>query len=327
MRKVAIEMNEVAVIIPAYNAERTIARSISSVLASTIPVDVIVVDDGSSDSTGKIADNYAKECPRVRVVHQLNAGAYSARLTGVEKCDAKYLAFVDADDMVEPGMYEEMLKFAKLHDLDIVQCECVGSRRLADGDELFMTRQEVLEKVIHPRLIMGRDAVSVWDKLYRRSVLRLPFEQSDIMMFEDLAFNLQAFLFVQKVGYLRRGLYRYNVNDGSSVRNFKMKNVADLKEAIRFRDLFIPKYGMIVPDGMLDNWICMNVLNMWKVACTAPIRDGVPRNDKIRALLDLPEVAHAFEATGRSLARSVMRNCFAVAFSGLVRRIKGFVAG
>ena len=320
-------MSEVAVIIPAYNAERTIARSISSVLASTIPVDVIVVDDGSLDSTGKIADDYAEEYPRVKVVHQVNAGAYSARLTGVEKCDAEYLAFVDADDMVEPSMYEEMLKFAKLHDLDIVQCECVGSHRLADGDELFMTRQEVLEKVVHPRLIMGCDAVSVWDKLYRRSVLRLPFEQSRIMMFEDLAFNLQAFLFVQNVGYLRRGLYRYNVNAGSSVRNFKMKNVADLKEAIRFRDLFIPKYGMIVQDCMFDGWICRNVLNMWKVACTAPMRDSVPRYDKIRALLDLPEVAHAFEATGRSFVRRVMRNHFVVAFSGLVRRVKVFFAG
>lgn len=318
-------MNEVAVIIPAYNAERTIASSISSILASTIPVDVIVVDDGSTDCTGKIADEYAEKSPRVKVVHQLNAGAYSARLTGVEKCDAKYLAFVDADDMVEPGMYEEMLEFAKLHDLDIVQCECVGSRRLADGDELFMTRQEVLEKVVRPRLVMGRDAVSVWDKLYRRSVLRLPFEQSDIMMFEDLAFNLQAFLFVQKVGYLRRGLYRYNVNAGSSVRNFKMKNVSDLKEAIRFRDLFIPKYEMSVPDGAFDDWICRNVLNMWKVACTAPIRDGVPRNDKIRALLDLPEVSRAFVDTGRGGQLRAMHNPVVVGAIGLVRKLKGLL--
>ena len=317
---------EVSIIVPAYNAQETLPSALDSLVQQTLAdIEIIVVDDGSTDATGQIADDYAKKDPRIRVVHQANGGAYTARLAGMKKSSAPFLAFIDADDAVEPEMYAELLKFATDNKLDLAQCECVGSPLCGVGDELILSRQDVLDKVVRPRLVEGVNAVSVWDKLYLTSSLKLPFRSSNIMMFEDLAFNLQAFLGVSRVGYLRKGLYRYNVNAGSSVRNFRMKNIEDLKEVLHFRNEFIPLYCVNVQKSAMDNWICRNVKNMWKVACTAPIRDGVARSEKISALLDLPEVKEAFADTGRVGQLRAMHNPVVVSAIGLVRRLKGFL--
>ena len=80
-------------------------------------------------------------------------------------------------------------------------------------------------------------------------------------MFEDLAINLQAFVRVKRVGVLDQGLYHYNVGDGSSVRNFKRKNIDDFLEAIRFRKKFLPRYGVGPNDPVLDKWVAKNLRN------------------------------------------------------------------
>ena len=164
-------MNEVTVIIPAYNAERTVGRAVKSVLASTVTVDVVVVDDGSSDATAAAAEKAAAECAAergssFRLVRQANAGAYTARVRALAGVETPYFAFVDADDAVEPSMYERLLAFSRANDLDIAQCDAVGASA-GGGPELFLGESEVREKVVLPRLLRGEGAVSVWDKLYR----------------------------------------------------------------------------------------------------------------------------------------------------------------
>ena len=214
-------MNEVTVIIPAYNAEWTVGRAVRSVLASTVPVDVVVVDDGSSDATAAAAEKAAAECAAergssFRLVRQANAGAYTARVRALAGVETPYFAFVDADDAVEPSMYERLLAFSRANDLDIAQCDAVGAARAAVPQELFLGEAQVREKVVLPRLMRGEGAVSVWDKLYRNRLGGAGFEPSDIMMFEDLAINLQLFVGAERVGYLHEGLYRYDVNPGSA---------------------------------------------------------------------------------------------------------------
>ena len=314
---------EVSIIIPAYNAQDTLHNALDSLLQQTLSnVEIIVVDDGSTDATGQIAENYAKKDSRIRVIRQSNAGAYTARLAGIEKSSAPFLGFVDADDAVEPEMYAELLRFAKDNRLDIAQCVCAGSPLSGLNDDLFLSRQDVVAKIVYPRLVEGRDAVFVWDKLYSKASLKLPFRSSNIMMFDDLAFNLQAFHDVSRVGYLRKGLYSYNVNAGSSVRNFRMKNIEDLKEALRFRHEIIPLYDLNISKATMYNWTCRNVKNMWKVACVAPILDGVARSEKISTLLNLPEVQEAFVATRRVWQLRAMRNPIVISAIGFARSLK-----
>lgn len=316
-------MNEVTVIIPAYNAERTVERTVRSVLASTLPVDVIVVDDGSTDGTAAAVEALAESVRNgamLRVVRQPNAGAYTARLRGLAEAHTPYVAFADADDAVEPLMYERLLAFSRANDLDIAQCDAAGAPRANISQELFLDEAEVREKVVLPRLLRGEGAVSVWDKLYRNRFKGAKFEPSDIMMFEDLAINLQFFVGAKRIGYLHEGLYRYDVNPGSSVRNFRLKNVSDLREAIRFREKFLPQLvGGDCDARVMAAWIVRNVRNMYLVACSAPVRDGVPRIEKVRALLDLPVVASAFAALGLGLCRRAMRTRAVVALAFAVR--------
>ena len=249
-------ISEVVVIVPAYNAEKTIMRTVESLKRQTIPIEIVVVDDGSA---------VPLSIEGVRVIHQANAGAYTARLNGVAQTSAPFIGFVDADDEIEPDMYEKMLNLAKTYELDVVQCGVFGTL-LPGNAEILSCEADVRSRIVTPMLIKGDCSAFVWDKLYRRSVCfgdlsTRPFEKSGIFMFDDLAINLQAFTRVKRVGMLMQGLYHYNVGDGSSVRNFKRKNIEDLKEAIRFRAKFLPYYGVEANDPVYEKWIKKNLRN------------------------------------------------------------------
>ena len=103
-------MPKVSVIVPVYNAERYLAQCVDSILAQTLQdMQVILVDDGSTDSSPAICDAYAGKDRRVQVIHKVNGRAASARNAGLRAAAGEYVAFVDADDWISPEMYEAML--------------------------------------------------------------------------------------------------------------------------------------------------------------------------------------------------------------------------
>ena len=291
----------ISVIIPAYNAERTLERTVRSVMASAIPLDVLIVDDGSTDGTRELADRLLQEnadslrgvedslpyqnqtC--LHVIHQPNSGCYQARVNALKQIKTPYFGFVDADDTVDPDMYERMLAFAQEYDLDIVECDVVGGIRNDGVDEFFTSRDEIAQKVIRPVIAEGCGCMFVWNKLYRRRNVKL--EPSPIFMFEDMALNLQLFDGVGKFGRLHEGLYHYDVNPGSSVKNFRRKNVDDLKEVIRFRKEYLPRYGIANDDPAHERWLRKNVRNMYITAASACCSDWSTRVSNVRYLFDV----------------------------------------
>ena len=103
-------MPELSVIVPVYNAEAYLRKCISSILQQTYSdLEVILVNDGSIDSSGKIAQEIADEDDRVKVINQINQGVSSARNTGLRIAAGRYVGFVDADDWIEPTMYETLI--------------------------------------------------------------------------------------------------------------------------------------------------------------------------------------------------------------------------
>ena len=113
----------ISVIVPAFNVESTIIRTLDSILAQTYPeIEVIVVDDGSADETGRVIDNYVSQHKRVMVIHTKNQGVTVARLTGVAQASGEWIGFVDGDDEIEPDMYELLLKNAERYGADISHC-------------------------------------------------------------------------------------------------------------------------------------------------------------------------------------------------------------
>ena len=106
-------MISVSVIVPVYNAERYLERCVNSIFAQTFTdYELILVDDGSTDGSGKMCDDYAQSNPQVCVIHQANQGVSAARQKGLDAANGQYVIFADPDDWVEPTMLEELLEVA-----------------------------------------------------------------------------------------------------------------------------------------------------------------------------------------------------------------------
>lgn len=113
----------ISVIIPAFNVESTIIRTLNSVLAQTYSeIEIIVVNDGSTDKTSKIVNYYAEQYSRVKVIHTQNQGVTAARLAGIGAASGEWIGFVDGDDEIEADMYELLLKNAEQYGADISHC-------------------------------------------------------------------------------------------------------------------------------------------------------------------------------------------------------------
>lgn len=160
----------ISVVVPVYNAERWLERCVDSVLGQTHPeLELILVDDGSTDGSGVLCDGFAARDTRVRVVHKANAGVSAARNDGIEAARGEWLAFCDNDDFYAPGMLSRLLELCLAHDADIAQCVCVRgtAENLPTPPPLpprIFTGREMLED------FYTRASIYVWDKLYRRRV-------------------------------------------------------------------------------------------------------------------------------------------------------------
>lgn len=237
-------MTKVSVIIPAYNAVTTVERTIRSVLASTIPVEVFVVDDGSTDGTGDLLDRMERELSpvngaRLVVMHQPNSGAYQARLNALKKIKTPYFGFVDADDAVDPKMYEKMLAALERENLDAVQCGYDVSDGVMEGRSEGVEYESEVVRVISGKkltkykfsyLVNPKVSCFIWDKLYRNQYDFNSFEETDrVTNFDDMIFNLQFFRRINRLGFLDEKLYKYSQTEGSAVHSFGLRQKHDFK--------------------------------------------------------------------------------------------------
>lgn len=116
-------MPKVSVIVPVYNVENYIRKCLDSIISQTLKdIEIILVDDGSEDNSGKICDEYAEKDSRIIVIHQKNNGLSNARNTGLNIASGEYIGFVDSDDYIKSEMYSEMYQTAEKTDADMVLC-------------------------------------------------------------------------------------------------------------------------------------------------------------------------------------------------------------
>ncbi len=116
----------ISIIMPIYKAEDYLNNSITSILNQTLEnFELILVDDGSPDNSGKICDELALNDNRIKVIHKENGGASTARNAGLDIAQGEFIAFVDSDDWIEPNMFETLFNLAKEHNADISQCNYI----------------------------------------------------------------------------------------------------------------------------------------------------------------------------------------------------------
>ena len=201
---------KVSVIIPAYNAEQYLARCLDSVVVQTMPdFECIIVDDGSTDKTGVIADSYAKKDARFQVIHQSNGGVAVARQRGIDTASGIYTIQFDADDWVEANILDEMLLEAKKTDADIVICDINVITPLEDIT--YSQKPISSDSQVVLGLIMHELHCSLCNKLIKRECytkfnIRFPVAK----LSEDQYILLCLLSHPIKIGYTCNTLYHYD---------------------------------------------------------------------------------------------------------------------
>lgn len=282
---------KVAVIIPAYNASGTLSISVRSLMLQTLKdLQIIIVNDGSIDNTSDIARQFADEDSRILILEKSNGGAYSARRYALDYVNAEYVGFMDADDKIKSEMYEHMYNFAKTHNLEVVRCDTVLANYQHKENEVYTNRKQVYDNILYPMLVEGVGYPTVWDHIYKVPDNGFKLVESNIMMGEDMVLNLQFLKDITTYGWLHEPLYYYQINDGSSVRNYKPKHVDDFQENIRFRKHILkPWYNIEFTDDISRMWVVKNLYNNFLVAATANAPSWSYRMTNIHRLLAIPE--------------------------------------
>lgn len=178
----------VSVVVPVYNAEDTLRRCINSLLCQTVPIDIILVNDGSTDMSLEICEEYEKNNANIQLINQANGGVAKARNVGMKSAVGEYIGFVDSDDYVEPNTFEILSSLMSVSDGDLVSF--YANSHYKDEREYYSVDKEEFAA-----LIVGSEYIGgyPWNKLFCRSVIEregLTFSE-DIHCLEDKLFCLQ----------------------------------------------------------------------------------------------------------------------------------------
>lgn len=204
---------KISVIVPVYNSAAFLRPCVDSILAQTFSdLEILLIDDGSSDESPALCDAYAAQDPRVISVHQANAGAAAARNHGLELSTGTYITFVDSDDYIDPDMYEKMMSINAEYNCDLVICDCF--KEYDTGRELYTHElsggyydRERMKREYFPQLLMTKSVeypvtISNCLLLIRREVI----ERQKIRYPEGIRFS-EDLLFGAEVGYAANSLY------------------------------------------------------------------------------------------------------------------------
>ena len=261
---------KVSIIIPVYNVEKYIYDCVDRVLTQTLQdIEIILVDDGSCDNSGKICDDYAKKDKRVKVIHQVNGKQGKARNEGVKIATGEYIGFVDGDDCISSYMYEELYNKAKATDADIVMCDYyrfLGPGRVSSKksriDKIFL-KKDVFNMNSLPYTLNRRNFFCIavcWNKLFKRDFYLKNLKFPENIIFEDSPVMFDAFVKAEKISVVNKKLYYYRVNrqDSSSV-----------SKDGKVLDLF--KSGNLT----LDNLLCFDYNKFRKFVIASIVRDYI----------------------------------------------------
>lgn len=216
-----------SIVIPIYNAARFLPRCLESLIGQTYTnLEIICVDDGSTDDSGRILDEYAARDARLKVLHRENAGVSAARNRGMALATGELITFVDADDWLEPGAYEQVIPCMQ-KGVDLV---CFGSYVDGKVEDCCLAGMKEHQRVKFAGVqdaaqCIQRTDVFVWNKLFRKSIItakgiRFP---EDITCGEDAAFYFCYASVADKAFYLQEKLYHYVQQEGSAMARFRQR--------------------------------------------------------------------------------------------------------
>lgn len=256
-------MPKVSIVVPIYNVEKYLHECVDSIINQTLKdIEIILVDDESSDSSGKICDEYAKCDSRITVIHQKNKWLGGARNSGIKIAKGEYIAFIDADDFIAENFCELLYDFAIKNKCEIVFHNSV----LVDDNKNFLgesntsdlfngkvfSRKEV-EDIIYPTIIKSHYA-NFNSALFSRKIAEKGFLfDEDIRYAEDYEAALRVYKIAESVGYCGDAVYFYRQNDASIMHVIKFERLKQLIYLFELREKFIEENNLKTKENLFNS--------------------------------------------------------------------------
>lgn len=255
-------MENVTIIVPVYNAEKYLKACLDSIVSQIYrDIEILLVDDGSTDNSGIICDEYAVKDKRIKVFHNENKGVSYSRNLGINKATGKYLLFVDSDDVIEKEYVYELVKPTEEKNYDLVVCNRI---------DIFLPKNKKKEIVVNKELLSDNfqndyyllvenlKIISV--KLYKKEIIdkyniRFPI---GISSSEDQRFNFLYFEHVKKYTYINKCLYKYFRRDNDSLSQVLTDKICeDIIETLLFEKTYFENFKIKNKESILSNEIIL----------------------------------------------------------------------
>ena len=243
-------MLKLSVIMPVYNVKKYLPKCLDSLTGQTLKeIEIICINDGSSDSSSEILNRYAARDNRITVINQENQGQGNARNCGINLAKGEYIAFVDSDDWLENNAFEILYEKAKKFDADTVEFnyneifECSGQIK-KHNYSIKLPENKVYNYKITKKYLFGTISVS-WNKIYKRDFINeYNIRFGSGRRAQDGVFAIKAKVYAQKIIFENKPLYNYNIRQGSSVNSSSSKqlelfqSLADIKKFLIEENLY-----------------------------------------------------------------------------------------
>lgn len=232
----------ISIIVPVYNVEKYLNQCIESLINQTYRnLEIILINDGSTDRSGEICNWYKNKDHRIKVIHKKNGGLSSARNSGLDIATGYYIGFVDSDDFVEKTMYEKLYLQIENNNADMIKCNLIEFRNnqmprdiVSSGNITTYTREDAIYNFIYDQYKYNKHfKVVVWDALYKRELLEnIRFPEG--LLYEDGYVSPKLFFKSKKLLHLDDCLYYYRINDegimSKGLTQQSLKSIDDWKE-------------------------------------------------------------------------------------------------
>ena len=247
----------VSIIVPVYNTEKYVERCIKSICNQTYKnIELLIIDDGSTDNSGKICDKWAEKDIRVKVIHEENRGVSIARNRGIELSQGDYIGFVDSDDVIDEHMYENMLEEAHKGNYDII---CCNGYFMYSGEEkkIIISNYESKELECKNYMLFSiQNGGYVCNRIYKKTCIKNIEFRKDIYILEDLLFNMEISEKCKKIKYINNPLYFYYINSNSA-----------LREKTTFRNVYKRVSALTAKEEIIKicEKHCLDIINQLKM--------------------------------------------------------------
>lgn len=263
------EENKLSVIIPIFNVEKYLPKCLESVINQTFKnMEIILIDDGATDDSGKICDQYGKCDKRIKVIHKKNEGTSCARNVGIDIATGKYISFLDSDDWIEPEMYETLIRLLEENNIEMA---CCGFKRIYENRSIVYGNTGIIkfydiETAINSLIKEEGIRFELWNKVFYRDIIGdIRFKNNQV--FEEVYFDRKILMRIKNVVYIDKPMHNYlMIREGNTNSHFKNAKLGVFKELDDFiKEL--KEFGLMDSAQRIEAYALHTAISLYLDAC------------------------------------------------------------